>query len=277
MPGETPGTSPVVRIDVRTLLALLLVPQLASATLLIGALLYLNHDGALQRRVQSAGAEMVTPSPGAAWPVPAKESTEPLQVLLESLLRARERTAPTSVALRAREPLDLKPLLDRMLTPDGAERHPLEDWRASARETTEALAARLSGDLGEAWGPGEGLALGDGPAQDRLGEVRALLADLQGLQGSLAQLREGGGASGAGQSLQQLGPAIAQIMPLLNALQGLRGGGAGGLGGIAALGGDRAGLDLLDQFLGRDTERQRRLGLLVLLAWMLDNTPESTP
>ena len=259
----TPQTE--IRLTLATAAALLVLPQIVLATVLFAAVSWARHDAPMAHHVQRADAETV---PIAPWPTPSalRDDANELRGLLEAIRSSSGAKSPS--AKPTREVLPLKPLLDRVLA-NADTPQTLDDRWSLARESTETLANRIAAEIEGAAPLSELLDAAGAPGQDRLGEARALLGDLEGLQGTLGDLRKGGaGGGGAGHSLQQLGPVIAQVGALLQAFQGLRSGSAG------MLGGDRQGLELLDQFLGRDEERSRRLGTLVLLAWLLDEAPE---
>lgn len=233
--------SPEIRLSLRAAVLLFLVPQACMMAALSTLFLAGPDRAAPLRERRQAQAETIPPAP------PAVASPDnPLPASLPG--------APPA------QPISMRRLLEHLLAPADIAAPPAGHPALPARppESREALGTRLRAEIEDGFAAIEAAEPPDWLPTDsssRLDEIRGLLGDLQALQTSFAALR--GGGSGLGGA----GDALAQVAPLLDALQTLRDG---------RLGQDPTLLDNLDRYLGRDEERPRRLGLLILLAWALD-------
>lgn len=255
-----------LRLSLRAAAALFVLPQACMVAALAAVILETRGGAAPHVRPNVAHAE----APPAHTPPATAITPEHLRAVVAEFLG---QIAPTQAP---KAPVSIKNFLDRLLEARETRAEPAADhaWtRPVLPEAREALAERLSGEIGGAFELLEGAEFPEGghlADSGRIEEIRALIGDLQGLQASLAQLRGGGagrgGASGAGDMLDA---TLNQIMPLLSAIQQLRD------GGRARQDTDPALLDTLDRFLGRDEERPRRLAVLALLVWALDDETDA--
>jgi hypothetical protein len=241
-----------IRLSLRAAVALFVVPQVCMVAALSALFLGERDRAAPLRERGQAQAEEVpqavakTALPASNTAAPAPGETFPMARLLEAIVAT------------------------------GLQREPTATPPKVAVESRAALGTRLREELEGGFAALEALETPERPefsGTGRLEEVRSLVGELEALTASFASLRSGGGGrGGAGGALGRMGSlggmgeALAQVMPLLEAVQELREG---------RLGEDPAMLDSLDRFLGRDEERPRRLGLLVLLAWALDGDADA--